>query len=116
MTRILYRMEDSEEYITGKTSVAFIGHSSLLSDNIPGADRYSRLTGVPVNLLKRDPNNAYDPIFKLVLNKLDNPVNICDNNTYLKLSGMKEVAEMPCYPHKDCMKLIDGVFVVKLGN
>ena len=115
MTRVLYRMEASQNYVPGETPVALIGTSSLLTQ-IPYTERYERLAGIQTNLIARFPETSYDPQYKLLSYTLSSPILLCSDETYISLKNSAEVMQMPFYPDEGCMQLIDGTLVVKLGN
>lgn len=115
MTRVLYRMETSQDYVPGETPVALIGTSPLLPQ-MPHTERYERLVGVRGNLGERFPEAGYDPQYKLLFFALNTPIVQCSNEAYLSLQNSAEVAQMPLYPKEGCMRIIDGIWVVKLGN
>lgn len=115
MTRVLYRMEDIEDYVPGQTPVAIIGASPMLTQ-LPHAERYERLVGISNNLLARSPEAAYDPQYKLLTYMLGSPINLCDDDTYFTLKKNADVIQMPLYPDNNCMQMIDGTLVIKLGH
>lgn len=118
-TRILYRMESSEEYAADPTTpVAFIGASPLIDSYFPGGitDYYWGLFGMHDLVGQRLPSYAYDPIYKLAKFRLGNPLVLCDDNTYYDLCANPAVLQMSNYPDHNCMKMVDGVFVVKLSE
>ncbi len=114
-TRVLYRMEEHPEYEPGHTTVAFIGTSDLIAP-VPGAEQYSELIGIELNLKERTVDYHYDPIRKMITYNLGTPLNVCDDESYLLLIDSEEVKQMPCYPDEGCMKTINDMFVVKLGQ
>ena len=115
MTRVLYRMETAQDYVPGETPVALIGTSPLLPQ-MPHTERYERLVGIHGNLGERFPEAGYDPQYKLLFFALNTPIVQCSNEAYLSLQNSAEVAQMPLYPKEGCMRIIDGIWVVKLGN
>lgn len=116
MTRVLYRMEEHEDYITGETPVAFIGKSTLLNSS-SYLDPYKKYTGMKTtNAIHENVTwyyNTYQTYFEY---KLGNPAVMCDTDTWNNLYTNPEVIDMPAYPANGCMKMVDGIFVVKMGN
>ncbi len=45
MTRVLYRMEEREDYVPGETAVVFVGVSDQLQEQIPGFEATYDITG-----------------------------------------------------------------------
>jgi len=113
MTRILYRMEDHEDYVPGQTPVTFTGDPQQLKEVMPGFERYRTVVGATeaevTNIAVNDRCRRY---FSYILN---NPAVIADDATGNALRQDPRVAQMPAYPADDCIALIDGVLVVKLG-
>lgn len=117
MTRVVARMEDQEEYVLGETPVAFIGVGEVY-DVLPGFESASCIKGLATNMsVSQDTSlyyyNAYKAYFDFVLNY---PIEIVDDDTHAELKASKEVQELPTFPQKGCMKMIDGVLVVKMGS
>lgn len=116
MTRVLYRMEEHHDYVTGETPVAFIGKSKLISTP-EKLDQYSEYTGMDNPNAIRANITEYYNTYKAYFNyKLFNPAQMCDTETWRALYYNSDVLEMPIYPEQGSLQLIDGVFVVKLGN
>lgn len=113
MTRVVYRMEECDEYEPGKTPVVFIGNSDQLNEFIPGFEKYRRITGAV------DPWSANMPedfrsrtYFQYVLN---NPALIASGSVWEETQTDPRVSQMPSYPSDGCIAMLDGVLVVKLG-
>lgn len=116
MTRVVARMEQQEAYAMGETPVAFVGGGSLYSQ-VPGMEDVQDIAGLNLNnpiasSVSTYYFNTYDAYFKYVLNY---PLNICDNELHGILSSSEEVQNMPAFPDESCMKMIDGVLIVKMG-
>ena len=113
MTRIVYRMEASGEYEPGVTPVVFVGAPAGMHDNIPGFERYSRITGSD-NAVVANTNEDYRlrAYFDTVLNI---PVVIPSGDIYNGMKTDPRVADMPVYPEDGCIALLDGILVVKLS-
>ena len=115
MTRVVYQMEEHEEYIAGETPVAFIGVSDMYT-SVEGFDNVKNIIG----LLGKDAvfldhststYNAYRAYFKYILKY---PIKMCEDSVHDILAKAVEVESLPAFPDKNCMKMIDGVFVVKM--
>lgn len=113
-TRILYRMEEHEEYAAGITPVVFVGEPSQMQKRIPGFEYCYRIIGSQYTyVLGPASRNFYQAYFDYVL---QTPVVIVDTEMWNKMKTNTLVKEMPCYPAKECMQMINDVFVVKLGE
>ncbi len=111
MTRVVSDVEECEGYVHGKTRVAFIGNPEL-SKPIPGFERVSKLTGASHDM----PVTYLETYYSYMNYTLKYPMRLCYFDTLEALKASDEVKNMPCYPHKGSIKLIDGAVVVKLGN
>lgn len=113
-TRIVYQMECCEEYVTGETSVVFVGRPDSLLDPLPGFEElYEEMTGEwNTYVLGAAGRNYYQAYFDYVLM---NPAVIADTDTWNEMQTNSEVDEMPCYPEEGSIAIVDGVLVVKLG-
>jgi hypothetical protein len=57
--------------------------------------------------------NGYGAYFKYVLN---NPGRMCDHRTWNRLQLDERALAMPAFPAADCIREIDGILVVKMGE
>ena len=122
MTRVLDRIEQYPDYIKGKTPLAFIGvpnHGELNNpyDEIADFCDINSVLLADINeVFYSDTNNdifnTYAAYFKYVLNS---PVTICDEDKHEKIKESEEVKNMPIFPAKESIRMIDGVLVVKVG-
>ena len=46
---------------------------------------------------------------------LDYPIVLCEASKWWELKNSSEVSKMPAFPSPDCIAMIDGVLVVKMG-
>lgn len=112
-SRIIYRIESIDEYIPGNNAVVFVGNISdnnLLNDVRPYFDRFE-YTG----LYESYGLTYYAIIKSYIVDYLGYPMNILDKEYAVKFAGKEEVKNMPLYPNKGSIEMIDGVVVVKLG-
>lgn len=113
MTRVVYRMEECNEYEPGKTPVVFVGNSDQLNESISGFEKYRRITGAgdarSANMPEDFRSRTY---FQYVLN---NPALIASGSVWEEMQTDPRVSEMPSYPSDGCIAMLDGVLVVKLG-
>lgn len=113
-TRVLYSIEDSDEYISGKTPIVLIGEPQGISDNISGFEKYNQVTGMDsmysIGFTCKIRAQAY---FRYIM---ANPVVWADENMWAVLETDERVIQMPSYPTDGCIQMIDGILVVKLSN
>lgn len=117
MTRVLTMIEEEEQYVFNETSVAFVGCDNVY-DVIEGFDETRNITGLySNNSLSSDSvtprYNTYKAYFKYMLNY---PINIIDEETRIALKENDIVEEMPSFPEKGCIKMVEDVLVVKMGE
>ena len=118
MTRVLYQLEEQEDYIPGETPLVFVGVSDQLRERIPGFEDYYDITGceeaspIPKSLATYS-YNAYAAYFRYVLNS---PAVMADWTVWSAVQNDSRTESQPCYPASGCMQLIDGAMVVKLGS
>ena len=118
MTRVLGRLEASEDYVPGETELVFVGADGALNPSVYGFEPYSDITGaefanaIPFSDVSYY-YNAYDAYFKYVLNT---PAKMAAPEKWTKLQGDGRVEAMPVYPAQDSIRELDGVWVVKLGE
>lgn len=116
MTRVVARLEQQEDYVPKETPVAFVGtykHAYVFQ----GAHEVSSIVGLSARTaIPRDTSlyfyNAYQTYFAYVLQY---PVQFCSNDVHKQLKQDPRVEAMPAFPHQDCMEMIDGVLVIKMG-
>lgn len=117
MTRVLDRLEQQEGYIPGETNVAFVGIGSGMG-KLAEYGSVSNLIGMEFNSsIAKDTSlpayNCYRAYFQYVLNY---PINLCDDGIREELGDSEEVAQMPTFPDPGCIRKINNVFVVKMGE
>lgn len=110
MTRVLYKIEDIDEY-DNNTYVAFIGNIDVQKE-ITGTHMIDEITGVDSNS-QITYQGTYKRYFK---NILQYDINVCDDSEIETLKEHEAVKEMPVFPKKGSIKLVDGIIVVKLSN
>ena len=116
MTRVLSLIEQHEDYVYGETPVAFMGTDNAYG-TMPGFESVSTIIGMYDNTsVNVDYSNYYFNVFKAYFRYVLNyPLVFCDDETHYILRSSQEVEDMPAFPEKDCIQMIDGVLVVKLG-
>ena len=118
MTRVLGRIEARPDYEPGETPLVFVGADGALNPCVYGFEAYADITGA------EHPNavpfsqatyyyNAYDAYFRYVLNTR---ARMADWHDWSALQLDDRVREMPAYPAEGCIRELDGMLVVKLGE
>ncbi len=112
ITRIIDRMEETEGFVPGETEIAIIG----ILDEGPfkqHRDGYDYTTaGLYYNF-----NTSYPETYPIYMNYyLDYPVNFVNEDKLTALENSPEVQNMPMFPAKDSVKMVDGVMAVKLSD
>lgn len=117
MTRVVSMLEQHEDYVFGETPVAFVGRAQVYG-SIDEYEDISNIVGLEMNNAlyldhARPHFNVYRIYFDYVLNY---PMVFCDDAEHEALKYSQQVQDMPSFPQKGCIELIDGVLVVKLGD
>ena len=110
MTRVLYKIEDIDEY-ANNTYIAFIGNIDIQKE-ITGTQMINEITGVDSNS-QITYQGTYKRYFK---NILQYDINVCSDLETETLKENETVKEMPVFPEKGSVKLVDGIIVVKFSN
>ena len=118
MTRVMGRLETEESYVSGETPLVFVGVSPELNQKLPGFEAYNDIEGCwTANPLNKSTAtyyfNTYAAYLRWVLNS---PAVTADTGTWTALQTDPRVLAMPCYPADGCIRDLDGVFVIKLGE
>lgn len=116
LTRVLDRIEQREDYVYQETPVAFIGTGGGIAYPT-GYGNMHKLVGLHLNdSIGVDTPlsyyNAYQAYFRYML---DYPIVLCEESKWWELKNSSEVSKMPAFPSPDCIAMIDGVLVVKMG-
>lgn len=114
MTRIVGRMEEEPGYVPGETPVFFAGLPEDLNDQIPGFEMQSLATGMwYTDVLVDYERQRFQAYFDYVL---CSPITLVDDEQWYAMGKQPDISGMPNYPAEDCIRMIDNVLVVKLGN
>ena len=114
MTRIVTRMEMTEGYLPGETTVVFVGNPENRNPMIPGFKDYWNVIGMTSGDLLIEPERSrYQAYFDYILSL---PIRLAESETWETVSKSPESKAMPCYPTAGCMEFRDGILVVKLGE
>lgn len=116
LNRIIARMEQDDEYVTGETPVIFVG---LLSENKNIQEKIPLKYGITAeSLLTSSVTYAYTYV-NFIQIVMDNNINL---NVWTKeyydfpKIHADEISDMSAFPAKNCCKMIDGKMVVKLSE
>lgn len=111
MTRVVYRMEETEGYVPGETPVVMVGLPQQINEVIPGFEAYRKPNGMWMSdVLNFGDAGHWSAYFKYIL---QNPAKIVAGE---QLYTDPRVEAMPCYPSPGCTELIDGTLAVKLSQ
>lgn len=111
MTRIVGRVEAREDYVQGQTPVALVGQPDIHGILAP-APEWGRAYDL-AGMWCAGPWGGEDAeYFRYVLM---NYANVVTGDALEALEADPIVKEMPAYPAKDSIAMVDGVIVVKLG-
>lgn len=113
-TRIVQQIEDYPGYINGETPVVFVGKPDSELKEIPGLEKFYKITGSDNKyVLGAAEQTYYRAYFSYILH---NPANIADSVTWDKMQNDERVIDVSCYPKKESMSMIDNIMVIKLGE
>lgn len=117
MTRVLSMIEDQEEYVLGKTPVAFVGVGEVYEVS-SDYGVVSSIKGLANNTqISQDASTYYYNVYKAYFDYVLNyPINLVDDETHAQIKENKDVQELPTFPQKGCVQMIDNVLVVKMGE
>ncbi len=110
--RVITRIEETEGYVPGLTSVCFVGEldkNEYFANGWPSFKSYKHLESL-TNVW-----NNYAATYNLagyIYYYMNYPIY---NRPESELSSLREVREMPVYPNKGSVKMIDDSVVVKLS-
>ena len=114
MSRVVDRMEEEVAYVPGETQVVFVGLPEDLNDQIPGFEMHSLATGMwSTDILFEYTRQRFQAYFDYVLCA---PIKLLEDSQWNAMLENQEVLGMPNYPAKGCIKMVDDVLVVKLGD
>ena len=109
MTRVNDRIQTFPCYIPGKTPVVFVGTAPYLCCSIATGTTIVGLDNGQIGAHHVDYYRAYFRFF------LHSSVYVADWSVFHHYNADPRFANMPVFPHKDSMKMVDGgVLVVKL--
>lgn len=112
VTSMLNLLEQQEEYSYGETSVALLGYPLADEELVLEEGNVGALTGS-----KSSDQITYSAVWRSYLaNVLNYKINLCSDEQSARFQDCSEVKEMPCFPNKGGIKMIDGVMVVKFSE
>ena len=104
MTIVLHDIETQEGYIAGETPVVFVGTPGDVLTELPAKEYIKSITGLHANSAI---TYAYAAYFKNVLQR---DILVADVET---IDDTNKIEDMPVYPAKGYVDIIDGEVVVK---
>jgi len=114
MTRVVARMEMIEDYIPGETEVVFVDLPDHLNEVIPGFKDYWNVIGMTESdMIYVGARDRYQAFFDYMMSL---PILLADEDTWEAASQMEAVQQMPAYPAKGSVQMIDDVLYIKLGK
>lgn len=108
-TRVIDRIELTEGYVSGQTPVVFIGElwkNPYLNRGRSGTEAFAQKTGV-----WSDYSATYN-LQNYITEYLNYPLMIEDAAQF---AALEEVQDMPAFPNKDSIRIINDTVVVKLS-
>lgn len=116
MTRVLDRIETYDGYEGGETPVVFVGlpeKDSVLYTVTPGFWDYTDVTGADnSDVLVFRVENRYQMYFSYFMGA---PIRFAEEWIWYTVNQSDFAEQMPSFPDRDCVTMIDGVMIVKLG-
>lgn len=114
MTRMVYRMEDHEDYTPGETPVCFVGLPENLNQTLPGFEIQRLVSGADkTDVIWGQSRSRFWAYLNYVMGL---PIQLAEEQTWNALQTDPQTAQMPCYPAQGCVAMIADVLVVKLGD
>ncbi len=113
ISRIISRMEQTEGYVPGKTPVAFCGSADsnpAIVTNVELFDRSAVGLASPLSV------TYYMTLKYYFDNAICYPIVMVSEEEADIIANKSEVREMPVFPDKNSLKMIDGTLVVKLSQ
>ena len=111
--RIIYQIESIDGYIPGETEVIYVGdlkNNEILNKARPFFNKF-----LATGLDESYGLTYYLVIENYIVDYLGYPMNIPDKDYADKIAEKEKIKNMPIYPNKGSIEMIDGVVVVKLG-
>ena len=111
--RIIYQIESIDGYVPGDTEVIFVGdlkNNEILNKARPFFNKF-----LATGLDESYGLTYYLVIENYIVDYLGYPMNIPDKDYADKIAEKEKIKNMPIYPNKGSIEMIDGVVVVKLG-
>ncbi|MDD6628123.1 MAG: glucosyltransferase domain-containing protein [Lachnospiraceae bacterium] len=107
MTETMTQVDQLADYVPGKTEVIFVGYMPNIVKKVPGTDRVDGITGAG-KAAAITYEETYEAYFKNVMLR---DVNL---SFQADVIDSKEIKEMPAYPQKGYVRMIEDKVVVKL--
>lgn len=112
-TKVMTRVECTEDYIPGQTPVVFVGKPDAYIHRIPGFEFTTNLRGgIYITTLGSATRSFYSAYFRYVLLT---PINLADQGVWNQIEADERTKEMPTYPQEGSIQMLDGVLVIKFN-
>ena len=116
LNRIIAKMEQCDEYVTGETPVIFVG---LLSENKNFQKKIPLKYGISTEKSFTSSVTYASTYISFIQIVMNNNINLNvwtqEYNDFPKIHAA-EISDMSAFPAKNCCKMIDGKMVVKLSD
>ena len=114
MSRVVARMEMVEDYVPGETEVVFLDLPDHLNEVMPGFKDYWNVIGMTKpDMIYIDARDRYQAFFDYMMGL---PILLADEDTWNAGALMEATLQMPVYPAKGSIQMIDDVLYIKLGK
>lgn len=114
MTRVVARMEMMEDYVPGETEVVIVDLPEHLNEVMPGFKDYWNVIGMTKpDMIYIDARDRFQAFFDYMMGL---PILLADEDTWNAGAFLEAVQQMPVYPARGSMQMLDGVLYVKLGQ
>ena len=111
MCRVIDRLEDIPEYVAGESPVVFVAQSQQ-AVTMSCFEEISEFTGMESSTaITYNSFGMYKYYFDYLLNT---PINL-DAENWSRFQTEQRVDEMPAFPNMESIRILDGIFVVKMG-
>ncbi len=119
MTRLLDRIEQTEDYLPGETQVVLLGDWNLNQHLTPSRPDFEalKLTGDRVPGYEYEYTVSYPWSYRYYFTYyMGYPIQLASDGIIAQIGASEAAAAMPSFPAAGCIQWIDGYLVVKLSD